>query len=113
MSILLVDDETRLRQAIARSLTAHGHRVEEAATCQEAMNRPAEAVKSYESLIKQYPTSPYAAQAKEKLLVARKKSAGVGFLNAQAATKRRKAGSNLSGPSTCSRRRTIPSAVLK
>jgi DNA-binding response OmpR family regulator len=37
MSILLVDDETRLRQAIARSLTAHGHRVEEAATCQEAI----------------------------------------------------------------------------
>lgn len=48
----------------------------QAATCQEAMNRPAEAVKSYESLIKQYPTSPYAAQAKEKLLVIRKKAAG-------------------------------------
>lgn len=37
MSILLVDDETRLRQAIARSLEAHGHRVEEAATCEEAI----------------------------------------------------------------------------
>jgi DNA-binding response OmpR family regulator len=32
-----VDDEARLRQAIARSLTAHGHRVDEAATCQEAI----------------------------------------------------------------------------
>jgi DNA-binding response OmpR family regulator len=37
MSILLVDDEPRLREAIARSLTAHGHRVDQAATCQEAI----------------------------------------------------------------------------
>ncbi|MGH2535043.1 MAG: response regulator transcription factor [Thermomicrobiales bacterium] len=37
MSILLVDDETRLRRAIARSLTARGYRVDEAATCREAV----------------------------------------------------------------------------
>lgn len=37
MTILLVDDEARLRQAIARSLTARGHRVDEAASCGEAL----------------------------------------------------------------------------
>jgi DNA-binding response OmpR family regulator len=37
MTILLVDDETRLRQAIARSLAARGHRVDEAASCSEAI----------------------------------------------------------------------------
>lgn len=37
LAILLVDDETRLRQAIARSLVAHGHRVDEAASCHEAI----------------------------------------------------------------------------
>jgi DNA-binding response OmpR family regulator len=35
--ILLVDDELRLRQALARSLTAHGHRVDQAGTCLEAI----------------------------------------------------------------------------
>lgn len=38
MTILLVDDETRLRQAIARSLTARGHRVDEARSCREALS---------------------------------------------------------------------------
>ncbi|MEA2513646.1 MAG: two-component system, OmpR family, operon response regulator KdpE [Thermomicrobiales bacterium] len=38
MAILLVDDETRLRQALARSLAARGHRVDEAATCREAID---------------------------------------------------------------------------
>ena len=37
MSILLVDDEQRLREAIARSLTAHGHSVDQAGTCEEAV----------------------------------------------------------------------------
>jgi DNA-binding response OmpR family regulator len=37
MSILLVDDERRLREAIARSLTAHGHSVDQAGSCQEAV----------------------------------------------------------------------------
>jgi DNA-binding response OmpR family regulator len=37
MAILLVDDEARLRQTIARSLAARGHRVEEAGTCSEAV----------------------------------------------------------------------------
>jgi len=37
MSILLVDDEPRLREAIARSLTAHGHNVDQAESCQEAV----------------------------------------------------------------------------
>jgi DNA-binding response OmpR family regulator len=37
MAILLVDDEPRLRQTLARSLAARGHRVDEAATCREAV----------------------------------------------------------------------------
>jgi DNA-binding response OmpR family regulator len=37
MAILVVDDEPRLRQAFARSLTAHGHSVDLAATCREAI----------------------------------------------------------------------------
>lgn len=37
MAILVVDDEPRLRQTIARSLTAHGHSVDQAATCREAI----------------------------------------------------------------------------
>ena len=37
MSILLVDDETRLRQTLARSLAARGYRVDEAATCRDAI----------------------------------------------------------------------------
>src|ERR671917_2661599 len=37
MAILLVDDEERLRQTIARSLVARGHRVDEAATCGAAV----------------------------------------------------------------------------
>jgi DNA-binding response OmpR family regulator len=36
MAILLVDDETRLREALARSLAARGHRVDQAATYREA-----------------------------------------------------------------------------
>jgi DNA-binding response OmpR family regulator len=36
-SILLVDDETRLRQTLARSLTMRGYRVVEAATHREAV----------------------------------------------------------------------------
>ncbi len=38
MSILLVDDESRLRQTIARSLRAQSYRVDEAATCGEAVH---------------------------------------------------------------------------
>jgi DNA-binding response OmpR family regulator len=38
MAILLVDDERRLRETIARSLTAHGHQVDEASTCREALD---------------------------------------------------------------------------
>lgn len=37
MSILLVDDEARLRQTIARSLSARGYRVDEAATYRDAV----------------------------------------------------------------------------
>ena len=37
MSILLVENEARLRQALARSLTARGHRVDEMAICHEAV----------------------------------------------------------------------------
>ena len=37
MAILLVDDELRLRQTLARSLAARGYRVDEAATCREAV----------------------------------------------------------------------------
>jgi DNA-binding response OmpR family regulator len=37
MAILVVDDEPRLRQTIARSLAAHGHSVDQAATCKEAV----------------------------------------------------------------------------
>jgi len=37
MAILLVDDEARLRQTVARSLSARGHRVVEAATSREAV----------------------------------------------------------------------------
>jgi len=37
MAILLVDDEVRLRQTLARSLTARGHQVDEVATCQGAV----------------------------------------------------------------------------
>jgi DNA-binding response OmpR family regulator len=39
MSILLVEDEARLRQAIARSLTVRGHQVSEAASHREAVDR--------------------------------------------------------------------------
>lgn len=38
MAILVVDDEPRLRQALARSLAAHGHAVDQAATCREAID---------------------------------------------------------------------------
>ena len=37
MSILVVDDEDRLRQTIARSLAARGHAVDQASTCREAV----------------------------------------------------------------------------
>jgi DNA-binding response OmpR family regulator len=37
MSILLVDDERRLREAIARSLSAHGHCVDQAGSYREAV----------------------------------------------------------------------------
>jgi DNA-binding response OmpR family regulator len=37
MAILLVDDELRLREALARSLSARGHRVDQAATYREAV----------------------------------------------------------------------------
>ena len=49
MSILLVDDEARLRQTIARSLRAQGYRVEEAATYGEAV--PAATDGHYDLLI--------------------------------------------------------------
>lgn len=49
MTILLVDDEPRLRQSIARSLAAHGHQVDEAATCREAID--ASSAKSYDLLL--------------------------------------------------------------
>jgi TolA-binding protein len=45
----------------------------QAATCQEQLNRWSAAVASYESLIKQFPESQYAAMAKERLPTARKK----------------------------------------
>jgi DNA-binding response OmpR family regulator len=38
MAILVVDDEPRLRQTIARSLAAHGHRVDQASTYREAVD---------------------------------------------------------------------------
>jgi two-component system copper resistance phosphate regulon response regulator CusR len=38
MSFLLVDDEAHLRQTLARSLTARGHRVDQAATYREAVD---------------------------------------------------------------------------
>lgn len=38
MAILVVDDEPRLRQAFARSLSAHGHAVDVAATGREAID---------------------------------------------------------------------------
>lgn len=38
MSFLLVDDETPLRQTLARSLSARGHTVDQAATHNEAVN---------------------------------------------------------------------------
>jgi DNA-binding response OmpR family regulator len=38
MAILLVDDEPRLRETIARSLTAHGHRVDVVGTYREALD---------------------------------------------------------------------------
>jgi DNA-binding response OmpR family regulator len=38
MAILLVDDEPRLREALARSLTVRGHHVDQAATHREAIN---------------------------------------------------------------------------
>ena len=37
MAILVVEDEPRLRRTIARSLAAHGHSVDQAATCREAV----------------------------------------------------------------------------
>src|SRR5215216_3988475 len=37
MAILLVDDEPRLREALARSLTVRGHHVDQAATHSEAI----------------------------------------------------------------------------
>jgi DNA-binding response OmpR family regulator len=36
MSILLIEDETHLRETLARSLAARGHRVDQAATYREA-----------------------------------------------------------------------------
>jgi DNA-binding response OmpR family regulator len=38
LTILLVDDETRLRQALARSLAARGHRVDEAGCYADAIS---------------------------------------------------------------------------
>ena len=38
MRMLLVDDKPRLRQAIARSLSARGYQVQEAATAGEALS---------------------------------------------------------------------------
>jgi DNA-binding response OmpR family regulator len=38
MAILLVDDEPRLREALARSLSVRGHHVDQAATHEEAVN---------------------------------------------------------------------------
>jgi DNA-binding response OmpR family regulator len=38
LTILLVDDEPRLRQALARSLSARGHRVDEAGCFVDAMD---------------------------------------------------------------------------
>lgn len=37
MSILVVDDEPRLRQTIARSLSGRGYHVDQAANCREAV----------------------------------------------------------------------------
>jgi len=49
MSILLVDDETRLRQTLARSLSARGYRVDEAASHREAV--AAAVAKSYDLML--------------------------------------------------------------
>jgi len=38
MAILLVDDEPRLREALARSLSVRGHHVDQAGTHKEAVN---------------------------------------------------------------------------
>lgn len=37
LAILIIDDEPRLRQTIARSLAAHGHAVDQAGNCREAI----------------------------------------------------------------------------
>ncbi len=42
MSILIVDDESRLRQTLARSLAGHGHRVHQAGSCGEAVSMAGE-----------------------------------------------------------------------
>ncbi|HVV99665.1 MAG TPA: tetratricopeptide repeat protein [Planctomycetaceae bacterium] len=48
----------------------------QAASCQEQLNRWADAVKTYQSLIEQYPQTEFATKAKERLPNARKKAAG-------------------------------------
>jgi two-component system response regulator QseB len=49
MSILLVDDEIRLREALARSLAARGHHVHQASTGGEAISAATAA--SYDMLL--------------------------------------------------------------
>lgn len=48
----------------------------QAAICHEALNEWKEAVKTYENMLRDYPASEYAAKAKERLELARKKAAG-------------------------------------
>ncbi len=49
MSILVIDDEPRLRQAIARSLSGRGYLVDQAASCREAVE--AATAKHYDLLL--------------------------------------------------------------
>ena len=49
MAILVVDDVPRLRQTIVRLLAAHGHSVDQAATCAEAIDTATE--RSYDLVL--------------------------------------------------------------
>lgn len=51
MCFLLVDDEASLRQALARSLGARGHRVDQASTAEDAVAALTEADTPYDLLL--------------------------------------------------------------
>jgi TolA-binding protein len=50
--------------------------LQQAAACQEQLNRWADAVKTYQSLIDQFPQTEFATKAKDRLPAARKKASG-------------------------------------